>query len=166
MNPATARLQQQAAQRRSARQGTTKHMPGHVLTPYQVQQLVMPIHVAIELLPLGLFGEKHGHDLAAFLNVAQIAARDAKRSDIHDIASDGAEVLLAMRKRVNAGKSWNVTTDERDRLTRCVMTLDRWYRTQSSARWKRALYAVLRICDRAMADGKEEMDILEINQCA
>lgn len=146
---------------RKANRKMKPRMAGHVLTPHQVQQLVMPIHMAIELLPLGLFTEQHGHDLAAFLNVAQVAARDAQRGDIHDIASGGAEVLLTMRNRVRSGKGWNVTTEERERLTRCVMTMDRWYRTQSSARWKRALYAVLRICDRALAEGKEEMDVLE-----
>lgn len=147
---------------RKANRTMQRRDPGHVLTPYQVQQLVMPIHMALELLPLGLFDAQHGHSLAAFLNVAQVAARDAGRGDIHDLAVEGAEVLLAMRRRVNAGKAWNVTTTERETLTRCVMVMDRWYRTQSSSRWKRALLAVLRICDRAMAEGKEEMDVLEM----
>ena len=135
---------------------------GHVLTPGQVEDLVLPIHAALTLLPLGLFTAEHGHSLAAFLNVCQVAARDAKRGDIHDIASGGAEVLLTMRRRVNDGKGWNVTAQERETLTRCVMVMDRWYRTQSSSRWQRALYAVLRICDRAIAEGKEEMDLLEV----
>ena len=76
---------------------------GHVLTPVQVQELVMPIHMSLQLLPLGLFTEQHGHDLAAFTNVAQFAADEAGRDDIHQHAHDAAEILLAMRDRVSAG---------------------------------------------------------------
>lgn len=135
---------------------------GHVLTPDQVQKLVMPIHVAIELLPLGLFSEDHAHDLAAFLNVAQLAAKDAKRADIHDEVLQAVDALSAMRDRVRAGKSWNVTAEERDTLTRTVTVLDRWYRTQPNSRWKRALYQVLLICDRATASGAGVMDVIEV----
>lgn len=145
--------------KRGARFNTTR---GHVLTPDQVQRLVMPIHVALELLPLGLFSEDHAHDLAAFLNVAQLAAKDAKRADIHNEVLAGVEVLAAMHDRARTGKSWNVTSDERETLTRTVTVLDRWYRTQPNSRWKRALYQVLVICDRATAKGVSVMDTIEV----
>lgn len=156
------RAERRSAAKRAKHRLDRNAFAGHVLTPHQVEQIMMPIHVALSLLPLGLFTAKHGHDLAAFLNVCQIAAKDAGRDDIHDLAVEGANVLLAMRYHVRAGKAWNVTTPERETLTRAVMTLDRWNRTQTSTRWRRALYAVLQACEQGMAEGKEEMDVLEL----
>lgn len=122
----------------------------------------MPIHVALELLPLGLFNESHAHDLAAFLNVAQFASQDAGRDDIHTLTGDAVEVLCTMRDRARAGKAWNVTAAERTQLTHCVTTLDRWYRTQPNTRWRRALAKVYAICDRALAEGRNELDLIEV----
>lgn len=155
------RAERRASAKRAKHKIDRNLYAGHIMTPSQVQELITPIHMAIELLPLGLFNAQHGHDLAAFLNVATLAARDAGRTDIHDVAQEGVEVLLTMRDRVRAGKSWNVTTDERETLTRVVMTLDRWHRTQTTTRWRRALYAVLRACDRAQAEGMQEMDLMD-----
>lgn len=159
------RAQRRAAERSARRAPTARRMgreAGHVLTPQQVERLVMPIHVALELLPLGLYTEAHAHDLAAFLNVAQFAANDAARDDIHAEATSAAEVLLAMRDRVRAGRAWNVTAGERETLMRSVTVLDRWYRTQTNTRWRRALRQVYAICDRAWAEGREELDLLEV----
>jgi hypothetical protein len=93
--------------------------------------------------------------------VAQLAAKDARRADIHNEVLAGVEVLAAMHDRARTGKSWNVTADERETLTRTVTVLDRWYRTQPNSRWKRALYQVLLICDRATASGAGAMDVIE-----
>ncbi|MCB1889090.1 MAG: hypothetical protein KDH20_15895 [Rhodocyclaceae bacterium] len=137
---------------------------GHVLTPAQVQKLVTPIHMALELLPMGLYSEQHGHDLAAFLNVAQLASDEAGRNDIHDHAHDAAVILLRMRDRARARGQWNVTTDERTDLYRHVLAIDKWMRGVSNARWKRALRRVLTICDTATAEGKQEMDCIDIGR--
>lgn len=137
---------------------------GHVLTPAQVRTLVTPIHVALELLPLGLYTEAHAHDLAAFLNVAQLAADEAGKEEVHTTAHDAAEILLRMRDRAKAGRSWNVTADERQRLMLAVLVIDRWMRGVSSTRWARALHAVLAICDRAAARGMQEMDCLDMER--
>lgn len=133
---------------------------GHVLTPDQVRQMVTPIHIALKLLPLGLYTEQHAHDLAAFLSVAQVAAEDARRDDIVKAGADGARVLLAMRDRVRAGRAWNVTADERDKLTRCVVVIDRWFRTQTSARWIRAMRKVYAMSARAWEQGLGELDLI------
>lgn len=135
---------------------------GHVLTPPQVQKLVMPIHVALELLPLGLYTEQHAHDLAAFLNVAQFASDEAGRNDIHEHAHGAVLILLRMRDRATARGSWNVTADERAQLHAHIVAIDRWMRGVSSTRWGRALRHVLAACDRAAAKGLQEMDVIDI----
>lgn len=133
---------------------------GHVMAPHQIARLVTPIHVALELLPLGLFTEQHAHDLAAFLTVAQLAAEDAGREDIVTAGADGALALLAMRDRVRAGKSWNVTADEHTRLMRCVVTLDRWYRTTTNTRWIKAARRASALADAALARGAGRLDLI------
>lgn len=160
------REQRRAAGRAASRKPAARRDRGHVMMPHQVERLVMPIHVALELLPLGLFTEQHAHDLAAFLTVAQLAAEEAGREDIVSAGADGALALLAMRDRVRDGKAWNVTTDERARLMRCVVTLDRWYRTTTTSRWVRALRRATELADAAMARGAGRLDLIsEAPQC-
>ena len=133
---------------------------GHILTPQQVQKLVTPIHVALELLPLGLYTEAHAHDLAAFLTIAQVAAKEAGRDDIVKAGAAGADVLIAMKNRAKAGKSWNVTVDERDALLRSITALDQWQRTQTTTRWARAMHKVIAMCERAEASGAQPFDLM------
>jgi pyruvate/oxaloacetate carboxyltransferase len=144
------------------RGATFNRARGHILTPQQVQQLVMPIHMAIELLPLGLYTEDHAHDLAAFLNIAQCAAVEAGRDDIITAAVEAVEVLAEMKHRADEGKNWNVTTAERDTLMRAVVTIDKWQRTQTTARWTRAMHKVIAACDRALAGGAKPMQFMEV----
>lgn len=134
---------------------------GHTLTPQQVRTLVTPIHVAIELLPMGLYNEQHAHDLAAFLNVAQLASDEAGNEDVHTIANGAADVLIAMRDRAKTGKAWNCTHDERETLKHAVVVIDRWLRTLTTRRWGDALRRVYVLCDKATAEGKEELDLIE-----
>ena len=137
---------------------------GHVLTPGQVQTLVMPIHVAAELLPLGLFSEAHAHDLAAFLSVAQFAADEACREDVHDSAHRGAEILCAMRDRAQKCGRWNVTTEERQALHASILTIDKWMRGVSSTRWARALHRVLAICNKLEAEGRTPLESIDVRR--
>ena len=121
---------------------------GHILTPNQIKKLTLPIHVALELLPLGLYTEDHAHDLAAFLNIASAAAAEAGNENVKRSVIDAMAVVEQMQERVRAGKGWNVTADERDQLTRAIMVIDTWQRTQTTARWKRAIYRVLDALDK------------------
>lgn len=149
-----------AAKTASRAKRPAAHDRGHILMPHQITRLVMPIHVALELLPLGLYTEHHAHDLAAFLTIAQLAAESLGREDIVQAGADGALVLLAMRDRARAGKSWNVTQDERDRLMRCVVTLDRWYRRVTTTAWTRAARRATDIADAALARGAGRLDLI------
>lgn len=131
-----------------------------LLTDKEVRDICMPIHVALTLLPLGLYTESHAHDLAAFLTVAQVAAKNLNRPDMITAGSDGATVLLAMRDRVRAGKQWNVTADERDALMRSITAIDEWFPTVKKVAWIRALREVYRMCERAAERGLQELDLL------
>jgi hypothetical protein len=157
------RAQRRAAERAEARAPRATRRRGdcgHVLMPRQIERLVMPIHVALELLPLGLYTESHAHDLAAFLTVAQLAAEEAGREDLVGVGADGALVLIAMRDRVREGAAWNVTAAERERLMHCVLTLDRWYRSTTTTRWIRAARKATALADAALARGAGRLDLV------
>lgn len=131
-----------------------------MLTPDQVEKLLLPLHLAIELLPLGLFTEEHARAIACFLSVAQMAAEEAGKTEVTEIGAEGALVIMAMRDRVRRGANWNVTAEERATLARCLVVMDRFFRTQSSARWLRAMDRVDAICEAARAEGAQELDVV------
>ena len=129
-------------------------------TETQVARLLTPVHAAIELLPLGLYTIEHAHDLAAFLTIAQLAAEASNRPDVVTHGADAALVLLAMRDRVAAGKSWNVTADERERLMRGVVAIDHWFHEVPLVRWQQAVAKAYRIADRAKARGAAPLEMI------
>lgn len=74
--------------------------------------------------------------------------------------SDAAMVLLAMRDRVDAGKGWNVTADERERLMRAVVAIDRWFADVPLVRWQQAVAKAYRIADRERARGAKPLEMI------
>ena len=134
--------------------------PRQRFTEAQVARLLTPIHMAIELLPMGIYTIEHAHDLAAFLTISQIAAKDCRRKDMVGHGSEAATVLLAMRNRVDGGKGWNVTTDERERLMRSIVALDRWFHELPIVRWHQAVAKAYRIADRERARGAKPLEMI------
>jgi len=134
--------------------------PRERFTEKQVASLLMPIHMAIELLPLGLYTKEHAHDLAAFLTITQVAADLCGARQIVSHGSDAADVLLAMRDRVAAGKGWNVTTDERERLMRAIVAIDRWFPQCPMVRWQQALRKAYRLADEALDRGAKPLELM------
>lgn len=137
---------------------------GHILTPKQVEQLTMPIYMALEMLPLGLFEECHAHDLAACLSIAQVAAEDARRPDLVEIGAAGARILIAMRDRAAAGEGWSASSDERAVLSRAIGCIDRFYRTQNSARWCRALATVNAMSEAGRRAGQQTLEVVDLDR--
>lgn len=110
-----------------------QRISGYLLLPHQVAQYMTPLHVALELLPLGLFNKDHANHLAKIINLISVdsAARDTAG---YAAANACAGILTAMFERVKAGKSWNVTTEERARLREYILIFDRSIRTWTSSR--------------------------------
>lgn len=135
---------------------------GHVLTPQQIEKLMMPIHVAISLLPIGCFKIDHAHDLAAFTNIMQYAAEDAGRQDMLDRGLEMAETIYAMKDRSEQTGEWTVTDSERATLMENAVALDRWMRKLTTTRIMAACYRVDRDIAAAVAKGASEMDAIRI----
>lgn len=106
---------------------------GYLLLPHQVAEYVTPLHIALELLPLGLFNKDHANNLAKIINLITVDTvnKDVK---VYAAANACADILSAMFERVQAGKSWNVTTEERARLREYILIFDRSMRTWTSNR--------------------------------
>lgn len=119
-------MKKQGAKRR-------QKVSGYMLMPEQVAKYVTPLHMALELLPLGLFNKDHANKLAQVINL--IAVDSANRdTQTHAAANACAEILAVMFNRVQKGKTWNVTTEERARLREYILIFDRAMRTWTSGR--------------------------------
>ena len=134
-----------------------KRGKGHILIDTQVQKLVLPLHVALTLLPLGLFTREHADSLAKTINIVFVDAGD-KHVQAHSHASKAGEVLCSMFKRVKEGKSWNVTADERDMLMQAVIGMDKHVRTMTTNRLLVAAITVDRLNAEAKAAGYGFLD--------
>ena len=106
---------------------------GYLLLPHQVAKYVMPLHVALELLPLGLFNKDHANSLAQVINLMSVDSA-ARNSIVYSAANACADILSSMFERVQHGKSWNVTAEERAQLRGYILIFDRALRTWTSQR--------------------------------
>lgn len=106
---------------------------GYLLLPHQVAKYVMPLHVALELLPLGLFNKDHANSLAQVINLMSVDSLNTNPV-VYAAANACADILSTMLERVKAGKSWNVTTEEREKLRNYILIFDRALRTWTSHR--------------------------------
>lgn len=141
--------------RRSAR------LIGHLLTPNQVEQLTLPIHMALRLLESEHFSEAHAADLGAFLSIGQVAAELRRKLPVVEIGAAGAEILIAMRDRARQGRGWFASASEREVLTRAVVTMDRFLRTVQSCHLLQAMESTNRICELAKANGAGLLDVAQ-----
>lgn len=108
-------------------------LSGHLLLPHQVAQYVTPLHISLELLPLGLFNRDHANKLAQVVNLITVDSLNTNPV-VYAAANTCADILSTMFERVKAGKSWNVTADEREKLRNHILIFDRALRTWTSHR--------------------------------
>lgn len=108
-------------------------LSGHLLLPHQVAEYVTPLHIALELLPLGLFNKDHANKLAQVVNLVTVDSLNTNPA-VYAAANACADILSTMFERVKAGKSWNVTAEEREKLRGYILIFDRALRTWTSHR--------------------------------
>lgn len=65
-----------------------------------------------------------------------------------------------MTIKIEAGKGWNVTTTERERLMRAVVAIDRWFADVPLVRWQQAVAKAYRIADRERARGAKPLEMI------
>ena len=117
-----------------------------------IHKMLTPLHMAIELLPLGLFTQDHAEMIAKLINLMAVDSA-GKGNGLWQIADAVGQVLIAMQARVDEGKSWNVTAQERETMIENVMKMDKHFRTWTVRRFNINAMAVNEINNRTKAEG-------------
>ena len=117
-----------------------------------IHKMLTPLHMSVELLPLGLFTEDHAEMLAKLVNLIMVDSA-AKGNGMHRVAEAVGQVLIAMQDRVDAGKSWNVTSTERETLVENILKMDKHLRTWTVRRFNISAMSVNQINAQAKAQG-------------
>ena len=126
-----------------------------------IHKMLTPLHMSVELLPLGLFTKDHAEHVAKIVNL--VAADSAGRGDgAWQVADRVGTVLVAMKARADAGKAWNCTTEEREILIENITKMDRYLRAWTNRRFTQAAMTVDRINAEARAAGGKFMERVEI----
>lgn len=134
-----------------------KRNKGHILLEHQVRKMVLPLHMALTMLPMGLFTRSHADDLAKVINIVFVDS-DGRDSVAYQAAKDAGEVLCSMFVRVNEGKSWNTTNDEKRKLTDSIVSMDKYVRRLTTDRFAVAAITVDRLNAEAKAKGYGFLD--------
>ena len=122
-----------------------------------IHKMLTPLHMAVELLPLGHFGREHADHVAKIINVVAMDSA-SKGNGMWEVADEAGQILLAMKARVDAGKSWNCTVAERERLTACILKMDKYMRTWTNRRFTIAAMTVDAINRRRIAEGAKFLE--------
>ena len=126
-----------------------------------IHKMLTPLHMSVELLPLGLFTEDHAEMIAKLVNLMAVDSA-GKGNGMWQVADAVGQVLLAMQERVENGKSWNVTAAERETLVENIMKMDKHLRTWTVRRFNINAVAVNEINSRAKAQGAKRGQRVEI----
>ena len=126
-----------------------------------INKMLTPLHMAIELLPLGLFTQDHAEMIAKLINLMAVDSA-GKGNGMWQIADAVGQVLITMQARVDEGKSWNVTAQERETMIENVMKMDKHLRTWTVRRFNINAMAVNEINNRAKAEGYKRGQRVEL----
>ena len=136
-------------------------LTGALLSQEAIGRMLTPLHMSVELLPLGLFTKDHAEHVAKLVNL--VAADSAGRGDgAWQVADRVGSILIAMKERADAGKAWNCTTAERAELIENITKMDRYLRAWTNRRFTQAAVTVDAINAKARAAGGKFMERVEI----
>lgn len=136
---------------------------GHILLENQVSKLVLPLHLSLTLLPMGVFTREHADSLAKVINLVFVDS-DGRSPDAYAAAKEAGAVLCSMFKRVREGKSWTTTIEERDRLMKAIVTMDHYVRRFTTDRFLKAAMTVDALNAQAKAKGYGFLDQAPVNK--
>lgn len=136
-------------------------LTGALLSQEAISRMLTPLHMSVELLPLGLFTKDHAEHVAKLVNL--VAADSAGRGDgAWQVADRVGSILVAMKERADVGKAWNCTSAERAELIENITKMDRYMRAWTNRRFTQAAMTVDAINAKARAAGGQFMERVEI----
>lgn len=136
-------------------------MTASLLSQEAINRLLTPLHMSVELLPLGLFTKDHAEHVAKIVNLVAVDS-SSKDNGFWQIADEVGQVLLAMKRRVDEGKSWNCTAEEKESLIKNITKMDKYIRSWTNRRFTIAAISVDRISQEAKAKGGKFLDRVTI----
>lgn len=134
-----------------------KRLKGHILIESQVAKIVTQLHIAAELIPLGLFNKAHANAMANAVNIVFVDA-DGRNPDAYQAAKEAGDVIMSMHARVKEGKNWGATVDERAKLIKAIVRIDKHIRTMTTSRLSIAAVTVDTINKEAKEKGYGFLD--------
>lgn len=134
---------------------------GVLLGEAAIHRLLIPLHTAATLLPMGLFTREHADKVALIVNLVSVDAAE-RGSEMWKTANRVGDILVCMRTRADSGKAWNCTADERAALIEGVRAMDRYMRTWTNRRFTLAAMTVDRINAKAVARGGKFLDRVDL----
>lgn len=140
-------------------------LKGYLLLPHQIQKYVTPMHMALELLPLGLFTRDHANAIACVVNVIAVDSAGTGNG-MWQVADRAGGIISRMYARAKEGKAWNTTAEEREVLRECIVRFDRYLRGWTSARMIRNSATADEIAGKAKVNGGKFLDRVEIPEAA
>lgn len=134
-----------------------KRAKGHILIEPQVQKIVLPLHISLTMLPMGLFNRTHADSLAKVINIVFVDS-DGRDPVAYQSAVDAGDVICSMYKRVNEGKSWNTTIEEKEKLMQSIVSMDKYVRRLTTDRLLTAAITIDQLNAEAKAKGYGFLD--------
>lgn len=129
----------------------------YLLLPSQVAKYVLPLHMAIELIPLGLCQREHVNHAAMIINLVRIDAT-GRSTTVYEIANNAAGTLSSIIDRFGRTQKWGATTDELQALRKAAIDMDRYMRTWTTHRLRVAAATADELNKQAMARGAKVFD--------
>lgn len=133
----------------------------HIVLPDKIAKLVLPLHTALTLIPLGMFSRENANEIAKIVNVV-IVDSDERNDAVNQTAINVGNVLANMFKRVRSGSNWGATTEELRILKHGIVVMDRYLRTITVRRYDLAVAIVNAINNEAKAKGYGFLDTMPV----
>lgn len=129
----------------------------HLLMPNQVAKYVLPLHMAVELLPLGLYQREHANHAAMVINLVRIDAT-GRSAEVYDMANEAAGTLSGIIARYTRTEKWGATSEELSALRKAALVMDKYMRTWTTNRLRVAAATADVLNEQAKARGAKTFE--------
>lgn len=118
---------------------------------------MLPLHMAVELLPVGLYQRDHANHAAMVINLVRVdAASRAPR--VYEAVNEAAGTLSSIVARNKRTGRWGATSEELSAMRNAIRIMDQYMRTWTAQRLRIAAATADAINQQAKARGGKAFD--------
>ena len=118
---------------------------------------MLPLHMGVELLPLGLFQRTHANHMAMVISLVRIDAT-GRSAEVYDLINEAAGVLASIIERHKRTDKYGATSEELSALRKAVLVMDKYMRTWTTDRLRIAAATADVLNEQAKARGAKTFD--------